>query len=82
MSKKAHSIHVIPSAKSPGKFVNKIAGSSKAISRPATQSESIKSAISIAKRRGGEVVIHRRDGTVRDKDSYGNDPKPVRDKKH
>lgn len=82
MSKKSHSIHVIPSATTPGKFVNKVEGNPKPISRPATQSESIKKAISIAKQRGGEVVIHRRDGTVRDADSYGNDPKPPQDKKH
>jgi hypothetical protein len=27
-------------------------------------------------------VIHRRDGTIRDSDSYGNDPNPPRDTKH
>jgi hypothetical protein len=27
-------------------------------------------------------VIHRPDGTIRDKDSYGNDPNPPKDKKH
>jgi hypothetical protein len=27
-----------------------------------------------------EVVIHRRDGTIRD--SYGNDPVPPKDRKH
>jgi hypothetical protein len=81
MSKK-NSIHVIPSATTPGKFVNKVEGNPKPISRPATQSESIKKAISIAKERGGEVVIHRRDGTVREADSYGNGPNPSRDRKH
>lgn len=81
MSKKGGSIHVIPSATKPGKFVNKVEGNPKPISKPATQLESIKRAISVAKQRGGEVVIHRRDGTVRDADSYGNDPNPPRDKK-
>jgi hypothetical protein len=27
-------------------------------------------------------VIHRRDGKVRDSDSYGNDPNPPKDKRH
>ena len=31
---------------------------------------------------GGEVVIHGRDGAIRDRDSYGRDPFPPRDRKH
>lgn len=33
---------------------------------------------------GGEVVIHRPDGSIRDKDTVapGNDPNPPRDKRH
>ena len=30
----------------------------------------------------GELVIHRPDGRIRDKDSYGNDPCPPRDTRH
>jgi len=82
MSKKGRSVHVIPSATTPGKFVNKIEGNPRAISRPATQEKSIKTAIPIAKQNRSEIVIHRRDGTIRDMDSYGNDPTPSRDKKH
>lgn len=82
MGKKGRSIHVVPSATTPGKFVNKVEGNSTPISRPATQAESIERAIPIAKRNKGEVVIHRRDGTIRDADSYGNDPTPRRDRKH
>jgi uncharacterized protein YdaT len=47
-----------------------------------TQGEAIEVAKPIAQHRGGEVVIHRRDGTIRDKDSYGNDPSDIRDRKH
>ncbi|MEJ1471299.1 MAG: DUF2188 domain-containing protein [Candidatus Sedimenticola sp. (ex Thyasira tokunagai)] len=32
--------------------------------------------------RAAEVVIHRKNGRIRDSDSYGNDPFPQRDKKH
>lgn len=35
-----------------------------------------------ARQEGGEVVIHGRDGKIQDKDSYGNDPHPPKDKKH
>ena len=47
-----------------------------------TQSEAINRARGIAQRERSEVVIHRPDGRIRDKDSYGNDPCPPRDKKH
>ena len=47
-----------------------------------TQQEAINEAREIAKNKGSEVVVHRKDGTIRDKDSYGNDPNPPKDKKH
>ena len=46
------------------------------------QSDAIDYARSIAKNNGLEVVIHSRDGRIRDKDSYGNDPCPPIDKVH
>jgi hypothetical protein len=36
----------------------------------------------MAKEMRTELVIHGRDGQIRDKDSYGNDPCPPVDKKH
>jgi uncharacterized protein YdaT len=47
-----------------------------------TQGDAIDKAREIAKRDGLEVVIHRPDGRIRDKDSYGPDPHPPKDKKH
>ena len=47
-----------------------------------TQSEAIDAAREIAINQQSEVVIHRPDGRIRDKDSYGNDPFPPRDRKH
>lgn len=47
-----------------------------------TQQEAITIARQIAQNQRTEVVIHRRDGTIRDKDSYGNDPCPPKDRKH
>ena len=81
-SKKGPDVHVVPSKTQPGKFVVKEAGNSKPVTRPATQSASIDKAIPIAKQNKSEVVIHGRDGKIRDKDSYGSDPNPPRDKKH
>lgn len=47
-----------------------------------TQKEAIERAREQARRENVEVVIHRRDGTIRDSDSYGRDPNPPKDKKH
>ena len=58
------------------------AGNSRLTSVHQTQYNAINSARDIAIRNKTEVVIHGRDGRIRDKDSYGNDPFPPRDKKH
>jgi len=57
-------------------------GNSRKTSIHDTQGEAIDAARDIAINQEGEVVIHRRDGRIRDKDSYGNDPVPPRDRKH
>lgn len=41
-----------------------------------TQAEAIEKGRAIAKRGSTEHVIHGRDGKIRDKNSYGNDPYP------
>ena len=57
-------------------------GNQKATSVHQTQQEAIDAAREIAINNRSEVVIHRPDGTIRDKDSYGNDQNPPRDRKH
>ena len=57
-------------------------GAERVASTHDTQREAIDRARDIARQTGGEVVIHRRDGRIRDKDSYGKDPFPPRDTKH
>ena len=81
MAGKGKSVHVVPSKTQPGKFVNKVEGNPTPISRPATQAKSIEKAIPVAKKNHAEVVIHRKDGSIRDKDSYG-DESPKHDTKH
>ncbi|MDE6697173.1 MAG: DUF2188 domain-containing protein [Muribaculaceae bacterium] len=41
-----------------------------------TQKDAFHRAREIAKKNGQEVIIHRPDGSIRDKYSYGNDPYP------
>ncbi len=47
-----------------------------------TQKGAIEHAREQARRDKVEVVIHRKDGSIRDSDSYGNDPAPPRDRKN
>lgn len=58
------------------------AGNSRATKTFDTQKEAIEFAKQTAKNQKSEVVIHGRDGKIRDKDSYGNDPNPPKDKRH
>jgi uncharacterized protein YdaT len=58
------------------------AGNGKASVITDTQKKAIEKAREIAINQGSEVVIHGRDGKIRDKDSYGNDPNPPKDQKH
>ncbi len=57
------------------------AGNTKATAVYPTQAKAIDRARDIAKNQKSEVVIHGRNGQIRDKDSYGNDPCPPKDKK-
>jgi len=78
MSKK--DIHVTPHPK--GGWQTKKEGADRAGSKHGTQRDAIDRARGQAKREKVEVVIHGKDGTIRDSDSYGNDPCPPKDKKH
>lgn len=51
-------------------------GNTKATAVTTTQKEAIKIARDIAINQGSEVVIHRVNGQIRDKNSYGEDPYP------
>ena len=54
------------------------AGSQRASSLHRTQRDAINAGREIARNQGSELFIHRRDGRIRDRDSYGNDPFPPR----
>lgn len=71
--------HVVPHD---GSWAVRKPGSDRVSSTHRTQQAAINKAIQGAKSDKSEVVIHGRDGKIRDKDSYGNDPFPPRDTKH
>lgn len=72
--------HVVPNKN--GGWDVKGAGNSRATKHTSTQSEAIEIARNIARNQQSELVIHKRNGQIRDKDSYGNDPMPPRDMVH
>lgn len=77
MSKKNQ--HVVPNKSGWGV---KGAGNSRFTVITTTKTEAEKIAREIAKKQGSEIIIHRKDGKIQDRDSYGNDPYPPKDKKH
>ena len=66
----------VHTVKDGGRWDNKQGG--KIISTHNTQANAIDKAISIAKKSESEHVIHGMDGKIRDKNSYGNDPKNIK----
>ena len=77
MSRK-RDIHVVPHGDG---WATKKEGSQRAGVVTDTQKAAIERAREQAIRQKVEVVIHRKDGTIRDSDSYGNDPNPPKDRK-
>lgn len=73
MRKLGKNQHVVPHKKG---WAVKGAGNQKATSIHKTQELARKAAREIAINQKSEVVIHRPNGRIRDKDSYGNDPFP------
>ena len=67
--------HVVPNN---GKWSVRGAGNSRRTATYDTQAEAITHAREIARNQGSELLIHRRDGRIRDRNSYGSDPFPPR----
>ncbi len=65
--------HVVPRG---GQWGVVGAGNSRATSLHQTQADAIRAAREIAQNQRGELFIHRPNGQIRDRNSYGNDPYP------
>ena len=72
-------VHVVPADSG---WAVKREGQRMPISQHRTQENGETAARPIARRDRGELIIHRRDGQIRDKDSFGPDPNPPKDRKH
>lgn len=67
--------HIVPH---PNGWAVKPAGGERASSVHSTQQEAINQGRSIARNQGSELLIHGRNGQIRERDSHGNDPFPPR----
>ena len=76
---KKQNTHVI--ANSSGGWSVRKEGASRASGVFVTQKEAVTHARKIAKAGGAELFIHGRDGTIRERDTYGRDPIPPRNNK-
>lgn len=65
--------HVVPH---PDGWAVRGAGNQRATSVHQTQQEAIDAGRGIARNQHSELVIHRPNGQIRDKDSHGHDPNP------
>lgn len=78
MGKKAQgNVHTVPNAGGAG-WVNKADG--QVVSKHHRKDTAVERGREVARDAGVEHAIHRRDGTIGEKNSYGNDPLPPRDK--
>lgn len=73
MAKGKSQQHVVPHN---GEWAVKRGGSDRATTVVPTQKEAIKIATEIAKNQNSELFVHGRDGQIRERDSFGNDPYP------
>lgn len=71
--------HVVPSPA--GGWAVKNSGASRATRTFGTQAEAVKFGRDAARKVHAELYVHGKDGTIKERNSYGNDPMSPRDKK-
>ena len=71
--------HVVPNPK--GGWSVRNSGAARATRTFDNQSEAIDFAKEKARKGRGELYVHRSDGTIRERNTYGKDPYPPRDKR-
>jgi hypothetical protein len=71
--------HVVPNPR--GGWAVRQSGATKASRVFESQKEAVTYARDLARKGGSELYVHRRDGTISDKNSYGSDPYPLKDKR-
>jgi Uncharacterized protein conserved in bacteria (DUF2188) len=71
--------HVVPNTT--GGWAVKNAGASRASKLFTTQADAVTYARDAAKKAKTELFVHGKDGTIKERNTYGRDPMPPRDKR-
>ena len=71
----AKTIHVVPHKE---RWAVKRGGQEQVVSFHETQKDAEKSARKLSRAEEAELVIHGKDGTIKRKDSHGNDPRNIK----
>ncbi len=71
--------HVVPSLG--GGWAVRNSGAARVTKTFVTQAEAVKYGRTVAKKHYAELIVHGRDGTIKERNSYGQDPFPPRDLK-
>jgi len=79
MTGKKKAIHVVPNPD--GGWDSKKDNAERASGHFETKAEAEKAAREQARREKTEIIIHDKKGRIKERDSYGNDPFPPKDKK-
>lgn len=78
---KPKNVHVLPN-KTNHNWIVKSEGSARAAGAFSTKAEAKSAGAIIAKNNHGELFIHNQDGKISNRNSFGHDPFPPRDKVH
>lgn len=76
---KSRNQHVVPHD---GGWGVRPAGSDRLSRQFDLKADAVNWARTVARQQQSELFIHGKDGRIQDRDSYGNDPCPPRDRKH
>ena len=71
--------HVVPSPS--GGWAVRNSGAARASRTFDTQADAVNYGRTVAKKTHSELYVHGRDGTIKEKNTYGRDPYPLNDKK-
>ncbi len=71
-------VHVVPKD---NQWSVKKEGNQRATSTHSRKEDAINRGRQEAEKEGSELVIHKKDGTIQDKESHGHDPNPPKDRK-
>jgi hypothetical protein len=72
-------VHVVPHG---GEWATRREGAERVSGTFPTQAKAAEAGREAARRDQTEVLIHGRNGQIRERESYGNDPFPPRDREH